>query len=92
MWVLTLKSAYGPTPLEEETFVQEGLESCRANLEQRESDLAEVTQRLGREALRRRQLGDRFRSLPGVSSVGFPGKDEGLCTVTLAEPHFLYRN
>ena len=64
MWVLTLKSAYGPTPVEEETFVQEGLESCRANLEQRESDLAEVTQRLGREALRRRQLGD----LPGARS------------------------
>ena len=58
LWMVSLRSVYGPVPVEEETCVQEGLESCRASLEQREVDLSESVQRMGNEALRRRQFGD----------------------------------
>lgn len=58
VWLLSIKQVYGSVPTEEDTQVQEGLESCRANLEQRETDLAEAVGRMGKEALRRRDLGD----------------------------------
>lgn len=58
VWLLSIRQVYGSVPTDEDTCVQEGLESCRANLEQREMDLAEAVKRMGKEALRRRQLGD----------------------------------
>ncbi len=58
VWLLSIRQVYGPLPADEDTCVQEGLESCRANLEQRELDLAETVARMGKEALRRRELGD----------------------------------
>ena len=57
MWMLSLKQVYSAVPVED-TCVQEGLESCRSNLEQRGVDLAEAVKRMGSETLRRRQLGD----------------------------------
>jgi len=57
VWMLSLKQVYSAVPTED-TCVQEGLESCRASLEQRGVDLAEAVKRMGSEALRRRQLGD----------------------------------
>lgn len=58
VWMLSIKQMYGSVPADEDTCVQEGLESCRANLEQREVDLAEAVRRIGKEALHRRKLGD----------------------------------
>ena len=58
IWMVSLRSVYGPVPVDEEICVQEGLEGCRASLEQRESDLSESVARLGQEALKRRQFGD----------------------------------
>lgn len=58
LWMVSLRSVYGPVPVEEETCVQEGLESCRASLEQREMDLAESVRKIGAEALRRHKFGD----------------------------------
>lgn len=58
VWLLSLRQVYGSVPADEDTCVQEGLESCRANLEQREADLAEAVRRMGKEALRKRHLGD----------------------------------
>jgi len=58
VWMISIRQVYGSVPVDEDTCVHEGLESCRANLEQREEDLSEAVKRMGKEALRRRQLGD----------------------------------
>ena len=58
VWMISIRQVYGSVPADEDTCVHEGLESCRANLEQREEDLSEAVKRMGKEALRRRQLGD----------------------------------
>jgi hypothetical protein len=62
IWMMTVRKPVHPP--EEEACVQESLEGCRSNLEEREAELAEGCRRLGKEAVRRRQLGD----LPGAKS------------------------
>ena len=58
VWMLSLRQVYGSVPVEEDVCVQEGLDSCRASLEQREVELSAAVVRIGREALRRRDSGD----------------------------------
>ena len=58
VWMVSLRSVYGPVPVDEDICVQEGLEGCRANLEQREADLSMSVTMLGQEALRRGKFGD----------------------------------
>ena len=45
-------------PVESEPCVQENLEDCRSSLEEREAELVEGCRRLGKDAMRRKQLGD----------------------------------
>ena len=60
MWMLSVRVA----PAEEEEGVHENLEGCRSSLESREANLTEGCRRLGREALKRKQLGD----IPGAKN------------------------
>jgi hypothetical protein len=57
IWMLSVRTVAKP-PTEEETCVQENLEGCRGRLEERETELVDECRRLGREAQRRKQLGD----------------------------------
>jgi hypothetical protein len=56
VWMMSVRSVSRPP--EEPPCVQENLEACRAGLEEREAELVEGCRRLGKEALRRKQLGD----------------------------------
>jgi hypothetical protein len=57
IWMMSVRTVAKP-PTEEETCVQENLEGCRSRLEERETELVEECRRLGKEAQRKKSLGD----------------------------------
>ena len=58
---MSIRTVAKPAP-PAETCVQENLEGCRGSLEEREAELVEGCRKLGKEAQRRKQLGD----IPGA--------------------------
>ena len=57
MWMMSIRTV-AKQPVESEPCVQENLEDCRSSLEEREAELVEGCRRLGKDAMRRKQLGD----------------------------------
>lgn len=60
IWMMSVKAMPIARVEEEESEcgVHDNLESCRNSLESKEEDLAEACRRMGREALKRKQIGD----------------------------------
>jgi hypothetical protein len=60
LWLVSLRALGAAPPREDDdTTAQENLEACRCTLEKREAELSESCKRLGREALRKRQQGEK---------------------------------
>ena len=57
MWMMSIRTV-AKQPVQSEPCVQENLEDCRASLEEREAELVEGCRQLGKDAKRRKQLGD----------------------------------
>ena len=57
MWMMSIRTV-AKQPMESEPCVQENLEDCRYSLEEREAELVEGCRRLGKDAMRSKQLGD----------------------------------
>ena len=64
IWMMSVRAAVPDASLsdEEDVGIHDNLENCRVNLEAREAELVEGCRRLGREALKRKQVGD----IPGA--------------------------